>query len=163
MAHSLRVLAMFTARLWPCLPVRTRSSCSRCCSHVCWFCLCAIFGAFPADLCKTVAFFNCIFHRSAVLVVVDATSHLPPPFSHSLRACSFASFTRFVPFVRSSFRSLSSPVCANVFYAIFTHLRNFAFKCATHCHAYCCSCSCVVSLCPATVFRWLLLLLPAGL
>lgn len=100
MVHNLRVLAMFTARLWPCLPVWTRSSCPHCCSHVCWFCLCAIFGAFPADLCKTVAFFNCIFLRSAgcvAIVVVVATSSLLPLPVHSALVRSPRSSDSFPP------------------------------------------------------------------
>lgn len=104
----------------------------------CWCCvLCAIFGAFPADLCKTVAFFNCIFTRPAG----PAVAAPPPVVLPLLRSVSplctprFASSSPRVRLVRRMFVQM----CA--FYTIFTHLRNFAFKCATHCHVDCC-CSC---------------------
>lgn len=153
-------LVMFTARLRPCHvcpedghPFHTPHTPH---TRSCWCCvLCAIFGAFPADLCKTVAFFNCIFTRPAGPAVAAPPVVLPFPRSVSPRLCTprFGSSSLRVRLVRRMFVQM----CA--FYTIFTHLRNFAFKCATHCHVDCC-CSCSSLL---LVYAQLLLSLPLSI
>lgn len=68
---------MFTGCLRPCLPAPATPGCSCSCSYPCLHpllfsrilvCCCCLFvnhfRRFPADLCKTVAFFNCILHSS---------------------------------------------------------------------------------------------------
>lgn len=140
-------LVMFTARLRPCHvcpedghPFHTPHTPHTPHSRSCWCCvLCAIFGAFPADLCKTVAFFNCIFTRPAGPAVAAprscasfASLRFASPLHASLRFYNSSPRVRLV-------RRMFVQMCA--FYTIFTHLRNFAFKCATHCHVDCC-CSC---------------------
>lgn len=69
---------MFTGCLRPCLPAPATPGCSCSCSYPCLHpllfsrilvCCCCLFvnhfRRFPADLCKTVAFFNCIYTRPA--------------------------------------------------------------------------------------------------
>lgn len=131
-------LVMFTARLRPCHVCPEDGHPFAHASRPLMLVLCAIFGAFPADLCKTVAFFNCIFTRPAgpaVAAPPPVVLLLLPRSDSPLCTPRFASSSPRVRLVRRMFVQM----CA--FYTIFTHLRNFAFKCATHCHVDCC-CSC---------------------
>lgn len=86
----------------------------------CWCCvLCAIFGAFPADLCKTVAFFNCIFTRPAGPAVAAPPVVLPLPRSVSPRLCTprFAS-----TIVRPEFALFAACLCKCVRSIQFSHI-----------------------------------------
>lgn len=124
--------AMFARKMVTPFPTPHVRSC-------CWCCvLCAIFGAFPADLCKTVAFFNCIFTRPAGPAVAAPPVVVLLPLPRSVSPLCTPRFASSSPRVRLA-RRMFVQMCA--FYTIFTHLRNFAFKCATHCHVDCC-CSC---------------------
>jgi len=131
------MLAMFTGCLRPCLPAPARAapaspparhlllrpaSCiplrapfTHC--YCCWAgsgrvvaaCLCTHFRRFPADLCKTVAFFNCILHSSC-------------KFRHQLRI-------RLAPCSRTPGSCfLSACLCCT----IFTHLCNSCHRNAQH-------------------------------
>lgn len=117
-------LVMFTARLRPCHvcpedghPFHTPHTPH---TRSCWCCvLCAIFGAFPADLCKTVAFFNCIFTRPAGPAVAAPPVVLPLPRSVSPRLCTprFAS-----TIVRPEFALFAACLCKCVRSIQFSHI-----------------------------------------
>lgn len=92
----------------PCLPGRCPAPTTSCCC-----CACALFlGAFPADLCKTVAFFNCIFTRPAGPATAAAPVALP-----SLRRASLS-----VRLVRRMFVQTRARVCVCVSSIQFSHI-----------------------------------------
>lgn len=110
-------LVMFTARLRPCHVCPEDGhpfSTSHTPADVGCCVLCAIFGAFPADLCKTVAFFNCIFTRPAGPAVAAPPVVLPLPRSVSPR---FASTV-----VRPEFALFAACLCKCVRSIQFSHI-----------------------------------------
>lgn len=99
-------------------------------------CLCAIFGRFSCWFMQNCGIFQLHFHsscRTCYCCCSSCASFTSPRFALS-SPCS--------PYVCANARAC---VCVCEFYTIFTHLRNCAFKCATHCHVYCC-CSCSFAL-----------------